>query len=189
MQKGNNMFNMENVGLKIAELRKKRNMTQMELADKMGISFQAVSNWERGNSMPDISKLPELAEVFGVTIDELLGEDSKAVKSAINGEIHEYIKQSEDALREVIRIAPILPPRQIEETLANSEIHSLHDIEELLPFVGEDIANAIAMKEAERGNYRDLDIVAPFVSQGVISDIARKMVAENKNIASPPFSR
>ena len=39
-------------------------MTQMELADRMGISFQVVSNWERGNSMPDISKLPELAEIF-----------------------------------------------------------------------------------------------------------------------------
>ena len=68
------MFNMENVGRNIAELRRRCNMTQMELADKMGISFQAVSNWERGNSMPDISKLPELAEVFGVTIDQLLGE-------------------------------------------------------------------------------------------------------------------
>ena len=66
------MFNMENVGRNIAELRRRCNMTQMELADKMGISFQAVSNWERGNSMPDISKLPELAEVFDVTIDYLV---------------------------------------------------------------------------------------------------------------------
>ena len=47
------MLNMERVGRKISELRRERNMTQMELADQMGISFQAVSNWERGNSMPD----------------------------------------------------------------------------------------------------------------------------------------
>lgn len=45
---------MQKVGRKIVELRKKNNMTQTELADKMNISFQAVSNWERGNSMPDI---------------------------------------------------------------------------------------------------------------------------------------
>lgn len=45
------MFNMKNIGFKISELRKKNNMTQMELADKMNISFQAVSNWERGVSL------------------------------------------------------------------------------------------------------------------------------------------
>lgn len=55
------MFNMESIGRRIAELRKKANMTQMELADRMGITFQSISNWERGNTMPDISKLPELA--------------------------------------------------------------------------------------------------------------------------------
>lgn len=44
------MLNMERVGRKISELRRERNMTQMELADQMGISFQAVSNWERGVS-------------------------------------------------------------------------------------------------------------------------------------------
>ena len=53
------MFNMESIGRRIAELRKKANMTQMELADNMGITFQSISNWERGNTMPDISKLSE----------------------------------------------------------------------------------------------------------------------------------
>ena len=47
-------FNMAQIGRRISGLRKDQNMTQMELADKLGISFQAVSNWERGNSMPDI---------------------------------------------------------------------------------------------------------------------------------------
>lgn len=58
------MFNMESIGRKIAELRKKANMSQMELADCMGITFQSISNWKRRNTMPDISKLPELAELF-----------------------------------------------------------------------------------------------------------------------------
>ena len=52
------MFNMKQVGKRIVTMRKALNMTQTELADKMDVSFQAVSNWERGNSMPDISKLP-----------------------------------------------------------------------------------------------------------------------------------
>lgn len=47
-----NQFNMDQIGRKISNLRREQNMTQMELADKLGISFQAVSNWERGNTMP-----------------------------------------------------------------------------------------------------------------------------------------
>ena len=46
----NEMFVMKKVGRKISELRKAKNMTQLELADKMNVSFQAVSNWERGGS-------------------------------------------------------------------------------------------------------------------------------------------
>ena len=65
------MFDMQNTGRIIAFLRRDADMTQMELADRLGISYQAVSSWERGSTMPDISKLPELAEIFGVSIDKI----------------------------------------------------------------------------------------------------------------------
>ena len=67
------MFNMTQVGINISKMRKSKGLTQMELADKLGISFQAVSNWERGISMPDISKLGELSALFDVSTDEILG--------------------------------------------------------------------------------------------------------------------
>lgn len=44
------MFNMQKIGRRISSLRREHNMTQVELADKLSISFQAVSNWERGGS-------------------------------------------------------------------------------------------------------------------------------------------
>lgn len=69
------MFNAETVGRNISILRKKRGITQMELSNKLGISFQAVSNWERGVAMPDISNLKQLAKVLGTTTDEILGEE------------------------------------------------------------------------------------------------------------------
>jgi len=53
-------MNMQAIGKKIASLRKQRDMTQMDLADKLGVTYQAVSSWERGNSMPDIAKLPNM---------------------------------------------------------------------------------------------------------------------------------
>ena len=62
------MFDTVKIGRKIAELRKGKNLTQFELADAMGVSFQAVSNWERGNTNPDNSKLAERSEKLGTTL-------------------------------------------------------------------------------------------------------------------------
>jgi len=68
---------MENtLGKRIAEYRKEKGLTQEELAEKLGVSAQAVSKWENDNSCPDIMMLPKLAEIFGITTDELLvGKD------------------------------------------------------------------------------------------------------------------
>ena len=107
------MFDMESIGRKISELRKQKNMTQMELADKMNISFQAVSNWERGNSMPDISKLPELAEILGVTIDELLGKKSELIENIIDNKTEEYLENNSVSPEEISDVAPILKPEQV----------------------------------------------------------------------------
>ena len=59
------------LGKKISELRKEKGITQEELAERLGVSPQAVSKWENDLSCPDIMLLPELAKLFDVTIDEL----------------------------------------------------------------------------------------------------------------------
>ena len=59
----------------IKRLRREKNLTQEALADFIGISFQAVSKWECGDAYPDITLLPVIANYFGVTIDELFGND------------------------------------------------------------------------------------------------------------------
>ena len=60
------------LGMMIAELRKEKGMTQLELAEKMGVTDKAVSKWERDLSCPDINSLPNLAEILGVSVDELM---------------------------------------------------------------------------------------------------------------------
>ena len=62
----------DTMGMMIASKRKELGMTQMELADKMGVTDKAVSKWERNLSCPDISSLPKLAEIFGMSVDELM---------------------------------------------------------------------------------------------------------------------
>lgn len=61
-----------NIGKKIKELRKQRGITQEQLAESIGVSFQAVSKWENNIALPDITLVPILASYFGVTTDELL---------------------------------------------------------------------------------------------------------------------
>lgn len=65
-------MDQEKIGRFIAELRKEKSLTQQELADKLNVTDRAISHWENGRRLPDISLLKELGEVFNVTIDELI---------------------------------------------------------------------------------------------------------------------
>ena len=63
---------METIGKRISSLRKAMGMKQEELAERLDVSGQAVSKWENDQTCPDISALPKLARLFGITVDELL---------------------------------------------------------------------------------------------------------------------
>ena len=73
---------MAEIGKNIALLRKQKNMTQEELASVLHVSPQAVSKWENELSCPDIALLPQLAAVFGVSVDYLLGVTPQASEAA-----------------------------------------------------------------------------------------------------------
>lgn len=70
----------ETIGSRIAKFRKLKGLTQEELANQLGVSSQAVSKWENDASCPDISLLPQLCRVLGVTTDELLTGKNDEVK-------------------------------------------------------------------------------------------------------------
>jgi len=73
------------IGATIALLRNNKNMTQADLGERIGVSFQAVSKWERGETLPDISLLPNLADVLDTSIDYILrcGEPKFSFKGKI----------------------------------------------------------------------------------------------------------
>ncbi|MBR5730784.1 MAG: helix-turn-helix transcriptional regulator [Firmicutes bacterium] len=70
----------ETFGQRFSRLRKQRGLTQEELGERFGISGQAVSKWENDASMPDISILPELSDVLGVSLNELLGKEEPVTR-------------------------------------------------------------------------------------------------------------
>lgn len=79
-----------NIGMNIKRLRLAKGLTQEQLAKLLTISTAAVSKWEAENTYPDITMLFPLAEIFGVTVDELLGYDEAKVKSDVDKTLAEY---------------------------------------------------------------------------------------------------
>ena len=65
-------MNQEKIGKFILELRKEKNMTQQELADKIGVTDRAISKWENGRGMPDLSLMKPLCQELGISINELI---------------------------------------------------------------------------------------------------------------------
>lgn len=61
------------IGENLKRLRKEKGLTQEQLAERLNVSFQAVSKWECGDGYPDIVMLPSIAQIFGVSLDELVG--------------------------------------------------------------------------------------------------------------------
>ena len=66
-------MNIQKVGEQIASLRKSKRITQSELGERLGVTFQSVSKWERGETLPDTAILLDLADVLETTVDNILG--------------------------------------------------------------------------------------------------------------------
>ncbi len=77
-------MNSKSLGAMIAELRKEKGLTQLELANMMNVTDKAVSKWERDISCPDISSIPRLAEILGVSVDDLMRSNSHRKEKAEN---------------------------------------------------------------------------------------------------------
>lgn len=209
------MLDMKSIGKKIKDARTKKNMTQLELADIFGVSYQAVSNWERGNTMPDITKLPDIAKALDLNIADLLGDSEAA--NAVN-----KVTSPDDtplSASEIAEIAPILPPQVIIDNVKktseqgslnievllelapflddeyldglvlNSEITNIDDIVELAPFIS-DFALDKLVERANPDNLEDLIELAPFLSRNALDLVVDKAIANGSTsdlVAFAPF--
>lgn len=81
----------ESFGNMVVVLRKQKGMTQLELAEKMGVTDKAVSKWERDLSFPDVSSIPKLAEILGVSVDELMQVKAESKEEPIKKKIDEIV--------------------------------------------------------------------------------------------------
>ena len=77
------------IGEIISSLRKEKGMTQSDLAKKMNVTDKAVSKWERNLSCPDVNTIPKLAEILGISVEELLNAQKKEVSN--NNKMNEIL--------------------------------------------------------------------------------------------------
>ena len=94
---------MKTLGQKISEQRKNKKMTQDELANLIGVSAQAVSKWENDISIPDLPILVQLSDIFHISLDNLIREDSKEVAALVPEEERQDFNKM--ILRIIIRSA------------------------------------------------------------------------------------
>ena len=166
------MFDTMKVARKIKEARIARNMTQMNLADAMEVSYQAVSNWERGSSCPDIGKLEQLCQILEIGVDELLGTDSasRTLSRIIEKEEPSKAYAEPVTIEEIQEVAPLLPPADmawlVDDSLDNQEDGEKLDLKAiagLAPFLDEKYLDAL-IKRAHVHSLKDLAGLAPFLS-------------------------
>jgi len=182
------MFDIQKIGKKLYELRKKKGLTQIFVAEKLNISFQAVSSWERGQCMPDIAKLVELAKIYGVNTDELISCEEKTYKNQTemtdtesytdNNFVHlqAYFNnlnnyKSKNDLENFFSLAPFMNKEEVDKKFSEA-INIIEDFEELaaaIPFVTQKTIDDNVIKIYNRKKEIDLIVAAlPFISQNVI---------------------
>lgn len=104
-------MNQVKIGKFIAERRKKSGLTQMQLAEKLGITDRAVSKWERGKSMPDSSVMLELCAVLKISVNDLLCGEIVTMENynkELESKLLEMIKQKQQADKRLLTIEIVM---------------------------------------------------------------------------------
>jgi transcriptional regulator with XRE-family HTH domain len=155
------LFNTKKFGAYISSLRKKRDMTQSELADRLFVTSQAVSKYEQGESFPEISVLSSMAEVFGISLDAFIeaGEPTKTEAAvlehaAMNKDIPAELINDE-IISDIINIAPLLKPSLLDKIAAGFEKHGI-DISKVVE-LAEYMNDESVIKLHENATFNTLD--------------------------------
>ena len=181
------MFNMAESASRIKNARIAKNLTQTNIADALGVSYQAVSNWERGNSMPDIGKLGELSDLLEVSIEDLLGHTraSKTIEKVMQKE------NMEISLPELSEISPVLPPDVTEQLAGGLKAKDIEELAMIAPFVSKERLEQMG-EGLKAGSMEDLVVIAPFVSKERLEQMGEGLKVgsiEELSMSAPFVSR
>lgn len=164
-------------GAYISKLRKSKDFTQSQLADLLNVTRQAISKWEMGDSFPDISLLPPLSEVFGVSVDQILnyGELSKnenrillEVSKGTPEKVADMLQNGELQVGSIVNVAPILKASTLDIITKGLERHGIeiNYIVELATFMNEEgLSNLLKLASLEKLDEEMLARFIPFLNK------------------------
>lgn len=165
------IFDANRIGKKIAAARKEKNMTQNDLADQLGVSYQAVSNWERSRSLPDIDKYADLARILDLDLDDLLNSQ--------NAQHTIQIIQDDDAPLDadtLAEAAPVMKPAQVDERVDDADLSAVH-LKDIAPFLSNAMVFKQLMKHRDDPDFLKLAReMAPFLADEDLAKIVDKYV-------------
>lgn len=157
------------IGKKLYELRKQSGFTQDYVAEKLGVSAQAVSKWENDIACPDIMTLPSIAQLYGITIDELFNNDD--IQSNVKYEKPEQINEEDLVLRVYVdtvhgdKIKVTLPYLVVKEFVkAGKNISAV---------VGGTVVSGVDLSVI------DFDLIFGMVANGVLGEIVNVQTQNN----------
>ena len=120
-ERGDYMFNTILFGKYLSDLRKKRDLTQSEVADKLNLTRQAVSRYETGESFPDISILVEIANIYEVSLTELINSGNPTLGELLI--LNNIANKKEDVIvsdmKDLENLAPLIKPSILEKLSKN----------------------------------------------------------------------
>ncbi len=123
---------MEDYGRVISQMRKAMGMTQNELGKELNVTFQAVSKWENGLSLPDLNTISEMCKIFGITVDEftrLASLTDEEISAAIkNKETHEAEQLKTESAEKPV--AEVLPETAATSTVAPASVEAEDNLEQ-----------------------------------------------------------
>ena len=123
------------IGKFISLKRREKNTTQCELAEMLGISDRAISKWENGVCMPDVSNIPKLCNILGITINDLFSGyvvDMKGIDKQMENNLLELAKQKEEADKKLLRVETFMTLVTIVFYVALDLMASFIDIPDIL---------------------------------------------------------
>lgn len=176
------MFSTQKFGGYLSRLRKDRDMTQSDLAEKLNLTRQAISKYETGDSFPDVSILVEIANIFHITLDDLIraGEPTKG-EAAILTNVANGVPSVAQSLEDIRAIAPLLKPSvldSVSQGLARQGI-DITSIVEMAQFLNDQTVIAM-LENAQNTDQVDntlLQKLIPFMDNYARYSILKKILA------------
>ncbi len=179
------MFDMKRFALFLSEKRKKKNITQGQLADMMGVSHQAVSKWERGESMPEISKLASLSDAISVPADEILAAmNSNDVSSTDHNKCldDQYFALPDKSLvGDVYELAPYLSNDTLTKAIIEIVVSKGSEIASVLfQFADQKTLSLIAERAFEMDCTKGRAHLLPYLSESTLTKVVLNKYANNE---------